>query len=70
MQPRSRPRGERPVYEADSVDPHNPQPVVKLANQHGYKVGTLANARALFRDAIGLKAETSEWDAKVAEYDD
>lgn len=66
----SRPRIEHPVYEAESVDSQNPQPVVKLANQHGYRVGTLATARALFRDAIGLKAETSEWDAKVAECDD
>jgi hypothetical protein len=30
-------------------------------------VGPLADARTLFRDAIGLKADTSEWDIPVPE---
>ena len=59
-------RAPHPVYEADSVDPTNPQPVVKLGNQIGYKVGTLDNARALFSKAIGRAADTSEWDTPLS----
>jgi hypothetical protein len=57
--PTSRPRAEHPVYEAESVDPHTPQPVVKLPHQHGYKLGPLDNARTLFRKALGLTS--AEW---------
>ena len=63
--PQGRPRTAYPVYEADSLDPDDPQPVVKLGNQMGYRVGTLDNARALFSKAIGRAAETSEWDAPL-----
>jgi Family of unknown function (DUF5906) len=63
--PSARPRAPRPVYEADSVDPQNPQPVVKLPFQHGYKLGTLDCARASFRNALGLSS--AEWDSPVEE---
>lgn len=62
--PAARPRGPHTVYEADSVDPHDPQPVVKLPFQHGYKLGTLDHARTLFRSALGLTAV--EWDEETA----
>jgi hypothetical protein len=57
--PASRPRSPHPIYEAESIDPQNPLPVVKLPNQQGYKVGLLDNARTCFRDALGLT--TVEW---------
>jgi Family of unknown function (DUF5906) len=61
--PPGRPRSPCPVYEADSVDPQNPQPVVKLPFQHGYKLGDLDSARTRFRNAFGLTS--TEWDSPV-----
>ena len=66
ISPPGRPRVPHPVYEADSLDRDDKQPVVKLGNQYGYKVGTLDNARALFSKAIGRAADTSEWDTPLS----
>ena len=64
--PAARPRAPRTVYEADSVDPQDPQPVVRLPFQHGYKFGHLDNARTLFRNALGLTS-AAEWDSPLEE---
>jgi len=61
--PGARPRPPHTVYEADSVNPQDPQPVVKLPHQTGYKFGSLDNARTLFSDKLGLTS--SEWDSPL-----
>ena len=63
--PRAAHAPSHPVYEADSVDPQDPQPVVKLPHQTGYKLGALDNARTLFRNALGLTS--AEWDVPLEE---
>jgi Primase C terminal 2 (PriCT-2)/Family of unknown function (DUF5906) len=59
--PARRPNGRHPVYEADSVDPHDPRPVVEMERPSGYAVGPMSEARQAFCTNVGLAAEAFEW---------
>jgi hypothetical protein len=55
------PKLKYPVYERDSVDKDDPDPVVKLGNQHGWKVMDLPNARENFARSLNLKESDLPW---------
>jgi hypothetical protein len=57
----SRPRLEYPVYERDSIDKDEKDPVVKLGNQAGWKVMFLQNAREAFIKALNLRESDLPW---------
>jgi hypothetical protein len=56
-----RPRGEWPVYERDSIDRDENNPVVKLGNQHGWLVGSLHQARVAFAKTLNLPECELPW---------
>jgi hypothetical protein len=56
-----RPRPEYPVYERDSVDKDDNNPVVKLPNQHGWRVMGLQNARETFAQSLNLDESDLPW---------
>jgi hypothetical protein len=57
---RARPRGEYPVYERDSVA-QDGDPVVRLAHQHGWKVGPIQKARENFGKTLNLPDTELPW---------
>jgi hypothetical protein len=56
-----RPRGLHPVYEAESVHPNDPHPVVEMDRPHGYCLGCLEAARAAFATTLGFSSENLPW---------
>jgi hypothetical protein len=57
----SRRSKEFPVYERESVDRDEPNPVVNKADQHGWDVGSLHGARGAFAKAINLPESELPW---------
>jgi hypothetical protein len=63
----TRPRIEHPVYERDSVDREDTDPVVKLGNQHGWRVGLIDDARKAFAKTINLPESELSWGVPTAD---
>jgi hypothetical protein len=61
MRPRS---GSYPVFEAETVDPQQPHPVVLMERPHGYRLGRLDAARAAFAKALELPPDALPWARK------
>jgi hypothetical protein len=57
----SRPRLEYPVYERDSIDKDENNPVVKLGNQTGWRVMALQMAREAFVKSLNLSESDLPW---------
>jgi hypothetical protein len=59
--PPARPRIEHPVYERDSVDRDDNDPVVRLGNQHGWRVGSIDEARQAFAKTFNMPESELPW---------
>jgi hypothetical protein len=57
----SRPSVEYPIYERESVDPADPNPVVISADQPGYRVEDITYAREHFAKALNLPGNELPW---------
>jgi hypothetical protein len=64
----NRPAGVHPIYEAESVNQHNPKPVVMQDRPMGYLVGNLKAARETFITTLHLPEAMCAWGCAEGEH--